>query len=332
MNRWMRESRNPSHRPTLKDFHEASKRLKGVALRTPLIPLRRYREEDTVILLKPEVLQPIGSYKIRGVFNWVAKLSPEERSRGISTLSVGNMAQAVGYVTNLYSVPAKVFISDTAPASKVNACKRYGAEIELVPWGKSIVNADELDHGYCFINPVAEYGLMDGYGTIGLEIVEDAPEVETIFAPIGAGFLACGISLAAKALKPGIKIVGVNPENCPHYYTWMGKGEPTVFDSRPTLADGIAGDPSFASTRAARMLFELVKETIDEVVIVPEAEIARAVRLLALENKLVTEGAGAISLAAALAMPKEERGKSVCILSGGSIDAEKLAHILLAEG
>ena len=328
MNRWMGESRDPSHRPSLSDFREASKRLKGIALHTPLMPLRRYKEEDTNILLKPEVLQPIGSYKIRGVYNWVAQLSPEERRRGISTLSAGNMAQAVGYVANLFNVPAMVMISDTAPASKVNACKRYGAEIELVPWGKSLVNADELDHGYCFINPIAEYGLMDGYGTIGLEIVEDAPDVDTIFVPMGAGFLAGGISLAAKALKPGIKIIGVNPENCPHYYTFMGKGEPTVFDSKPTLADGISGDPSFASTRAARMLFELVKETVDKVVVVPEAEIAKAVRFLALENKLVTEGAGAISLAAALAMPREERGKSVCVLSGGSIDAEKLAHIL----
>ena len=328
MNKWMGESRDPSPRPSLSDFHEASERLKGIALHTPLMPLRRYKEADTEILLKPEMLQPVGSYKIRGVYNWVAKLSPEERRRGISTLSAGNMAQAVGYVANLFNVPAMVMISDTAPASKVNACKRYGAEIELVPWGKSLVNADELDHGYCFINPIAEYGLMDGYGTIGLEIVEDAPDVDTIFVPMGAGFLAGGISLAAKALKPGIKIIGVNPENCPHYYTFMGKGEPTVFDSKPTLADGIAGDPSFASTRAARMLFELVKETVDKVVIVPEAEIARAVRFLALENKLVTEGAGAISLAAALAMPREERGKSVCVLSGGSIDAEKLAHIL----
>jgi len=325
----MSSSRDPSYRPSLSDFYEASKRLKGIALRTPLIPLRRYKEEDSGILLKPEVLQPIGSYKIRGVYNWVAQLSQEERRRGISTLSAGNMAQAVGYVANLFKVPARVVISDTAPASKVNACKRYGAEIELVSWDKSLANADELSHGYCFINPVEEYGLMDGYGTIGLEIVEDAPDIDTIFVPMGAGFLACGISLAAKALKPVIKIVGVNPENCPHYYTFLEKGEPTVFDYRPTMADGIAGPPSFASTRAAHSLFELVKETIDEVVLVPEVEIAESVRLLALENKLVSEGAGAISLAAALAMPREERGKSVCVISGGSIDAERLSHILL---
>ena len=321
---WMEESRNPNHRPTLSDFKEASKRLKEVILRTPLIPLRRYREENTGILLKPETLQPIGSYKIRGVYNWVARLTPEERARGIATLSSGNMAQAVGYVANLFSIPSRVVIFDTAPISKIEACKRYGSEIELVRFSdETFSNADALARGHCFIHTLKEYGLMDGHGTIGLEIMEDEPNVDTIFVPLGACFLACGISLAVKAIKHSVKVVGVNAENCPHFYDSLRNGKPTPSNYKPTLADGIAAD--FTPSEGA---FRLVKETLDEVVIVSEAEIAKAIRLLALENKLVAEGAGAISLAAALAVPKEKRGRSVCVISGGSIDAEKLRHLL----
>jgi threonine dehydratase len=320
----MKESRNPRHRPTLSDFEEASNRLKGVILRTPLIHLRRYREEDTGILLKPEVLQPIGSYKIRGVYNWVARLTPEERARGISTLSSGNMAQAVGYVANLYSIPSRVAISDTTPSSKIEACRRYGSEIDLVKMNdETFENADALAHGCCFIHTTKEYGLMDGHGTISLEILEDAPDIDTIYVPMGAGFLSCGVALAAKAIKPQVRVVGVNAENCPHFYDSLRRGEPTPAAYRPTLADGIA-----APFTPPRGIFELVREVIDDVVLVSEGEIARAIRLLALENKLVVEGAGAISLAAALAAPKSQRGKTVCIVSGGSIDAVKLAHIL----
>jgi threonine dehydratase len=324
----MKESRNPRHRPTLSDFREATKRLKGVILPTPLIPLRRYREEDTGILLKPEVLQPIGSYKIRGVYNWVARLTPEERARGIATVSSGNMAQAIGYVANLFSIPSRVAISDTAPQSKINNCRRYGSEIELVKFNdETFANADSLAHGHCFINVLKEYGLMDGHGTIGLEIIEDAPDVDTIFVGLGAGFLSCGIALAAKALKSTVKVVGVNAENSPHFYSALKEGRPVPYDWKPTLADGIAGGGALMPGASV----DLVRETLDEVVIVSESEIAKAVRMLALENKLVVEGAGAISLAAAMAVPKERRGKSVCVLSGGSIDSVKLAHILEEE-
>jgi len=322
---WLKESRNPRHRPTLSDFREASRRLNGVILRTPLIPLRRYRDEDTGILLKPESLQPIGSYKIRGVYNWVAKLSPEERARGIATISSGNMAQAVGYVANLFNVPSRVAVSETAPESKINNCKKYGSEIELVKFcDETFANADSLAHGRCFIHVLEEYGLMDGHGTIGLEIIEDAPDVDTIYVPLGAGFLACGIALAAKALKSTVKVVGVNAENSPHFYSAIAEGRAVPYNHKTTLADGIDGEGTLMPSGS----IELVKETLDDVVVISEAEITRAVRLLALENKLVVEGAGAIGLAAALAAPKDRRGKSVCVVTGGSIDPVKLAHIL----
>ena len=292
-------------------------------MHTPLLPLRRYREQDSGILLKPEVLQPIGSYKIRGVYNWVAQLSQEERRRGISALSAGNMAQALGYVANLFRVPARVAIPDTAPKYKIEATRRYGAEVDLVSIDTAGAYMEHPPKGTCFIHPFAEYGLMDGHGTIGIEIVEDTHDVDTIFVPVGAGFLSAGVALAAKYLKPYVRVVGVQAENSPNVYVSFKKGEPTPFESKPTLADGIS-----VPFTILREVYDLIKETLDEVVVVPEDEIAKAIRMLVLENKLVTEGAGAISLAAALATSREERGRSVCILSGGSIDAGKLAHIL----
>jgi threonine dehydratase len=324
----MKESRNPKHRPTLSDFKKASRRLDGVILRTPLIPLRRYREEDSGILLKPEMLQPIGSYKIRGVYNWVAKLTPKERAKGIATLSSGNMAQAVGYVANLFQIPSRVAISDKAPQSKVDNCRKYGSEIELVKFNDETFNdADSLAHGHCFIHTLREYGLMDGHGTIGLEILEDAPDVETIFVPLGACFLACGIALAAKAIKPGVRVIGINAENSPHFFSALSAGKVVPYKYGSTFGDGIDAGGSLMPWESV----QLVEETLDEVIVVSEREIAKAIRTCAVENKLVAEGAGAISLAAAMKTPKEERSKTVCILSGGSIDAVKLAHMLEKE-
>jgi len=311
----------------LKDFRGASRRIAGIALRTPLIPLRWYKKNPD-ILLKPEVLQPIGSYKIRGVYNWTARLDPEKRARGISTLSSGNMAQAVAYVGNLFGIPARAVIFDTAPKSKIDAVKRYGAEVIILSWKDVPAFLEKPPSDRCFIHPLAEYGLMDGHGTIGLEIMEDAPDTETIFVPLGAGLLGAGVSLAAKAIKPSIRVVGVNAENSPHYYESLKHGRVVETELKPTLADGSSGNLGSIPPDIAENNLNLIKETIDEVVLVSEEKIEEAIRLLALENKLVVEGAGAISLAAALETPKEKRGKTVCILSGGSIDADKLAEIL----
>jgi len=326
---WLKESRNSKHRPTLSDFKKASRSLEGVILRTPLIPLRRYREEDSGILLKPEMLQPIGSYKIRGVYNWVARLTPKQRARGIATLSTGNMAQAVGYVANLFGIPSRIAISENAAKTKVENCRKYGSEVDLAKFDDTTFEkADSLGHGYCFINPLADFGLMDGYGSISLEIVKEMPDVKTIFVPLGAGFLSSGVAFAAKALNPSIKVIGVNAENSPHYYESWRSGKPVPAGYKSTMADGIAAWEGFTPSEVS---LRLIREALDDVLLVSESEMAKTVRMLALENKLVTEAAGAAGLAAALKTPKEERGRTVCILSGGSIDAVKLAHILEEE-
>jgi len=318
----MKESRNPKHRPTLKDFREAAKRIKAVALHTPLLPLRRYKEEDTKILLKPEMLQPIGSYKIRGVYNWAAQIPAKERRRGLSTVSAGNMSQGLGYVANIFGVPSRAVMPDSAPKSKIEASRRYGMEIILMPWGELIQYVDNPPSDYCFLNPLTEFRLLDGHGTIGIEVMEDAPETETIYVPLGLGILSSGVALAAKALKPSTRIIGVNAENSPHFYESLRQGRVVTTEHKDTIADAI-------NDIVTEDTLKLVRETLDDVVLVSEDEIKKTIRFLALENKLVSEGAGAISLAAALSTPKEDRGRTVCILSGGSIDPDKLSKIII---
>ncbi|OGD59163.1 hypothetical protein A3K78_03010 [Candidatus Bathyarchaeota archaeon RBG_13_52_12] len=314
-----------TYRPTLNDFREASKRLEGIALRTQLIPLRWY-DEDPKILLKPEMLQPVGSYKIRGVYNWVAKLSPEQRAKGISTASAGNMAQAVAYVAKLYKIPARAIVFDTSPQTKKDSIRKYGGEVVPKSWDGWVEYTTNPEDDRSFINPVEEFGLLDGHGTIGLEIMEDAPETETIYVPLGAGFLGAGVALAAKAIKPSVSVIGVNAENSPHYYESVKHGRVVDTPPKSTLADGTSGN--LISFPNSDKLLRLVQETIDEVVLVSEDEIKDAIRYLALENKLVAEGSGAMSLAAAIKTSKEERGKTVCILTGGSIDSDKLTKIM----
>jgi threonine dehydratase len=310
-----------SHRPTLEDFRKAANRIKDVALHTPLIPLRRYKEEDKRILLKPEMLQPIGSYKIRGVYNWAVQLDAEERKKGLSTVSAGNMSQAVGYVANLFGVPSRALMFDYTPQSKIEACRRYGMEIILKSWEEMLNYIENIPDDRVFLHPLEEYLLLDGHGTIGLEIIENAPETQTIYVALGAGFLGTGVALAAKALKPSVRIVGVNSMNYPHFYESVKQGEPIEVEHKSTLADGTGG-------LVSDHMLRLVQEVIDDVVVVSEEMIEDSIRLLALENKLVAEGAGALSLAAALLTPREDRGKTVCILSGGSIDSKTLSQIL----
>jgi len=310
-----------SHRPTLEHFRKAANRIKDIALDTPLIPLRRYKEEDQRILLKPEMLQPIGSYKIRGVYNWAAQLDADERKKGLSTVSAGNMSQAVGYVANLFGVPSRALMFDYTPQSKIEACRRYGMEIVLKSWEETLHYLEDVPDDRVFLHPLEEYLLLDGHGTIGLEIMEDAPETETIYVALGAGFLGSGVALAAKALKPDVKIVGVNSMNYPHFYESVKQGKPVEVEHKSTLADGTGG-------LVSGHMLKLVREIIDDVVVVSEEMIEDSIRLLAMENKLVAEGAGALSLAAALNAPLEERGETVCILSGGSIDSRTLSQIL----
>jgi len=310
----------PFQPPRLQDFCEAAVRIKGVAVRTPLMPLHSYNESNGVYL-KPEVLQPVTSFKLRGVYNWASCLPPEKRSEGLYTISAGNTAQAIGYVANLFGVPSKTFLPDTVPQNKVEAVKSYGLDVEMIPLKDYFTWEPEQDCKGCFLHPFAEPMMIAGNGTIGLEIMEDLPDVDTVYVPVGGGGLVNGIGRAVKAIKPDVRIVGVQPENYPALSTSLNEGGPVKVDMKPTISDGVAAP-------MIDVMFHHLKEILDEQVMVSEFQIKQAVKRLALRNKLVVEGAGALSVAAAMMESKERRGKTVCILSGGSIDHDKLSLIL----
>ena len=318
-------SKHNRFQPTLEGIKEATKRLEGITIKTPLIPLRWY-DKNPNIWLKPENLQPIGSYKLRGVYNHVSKLSSEQRARGIATASTGNMAQAVGYVAKMYNIPAKVVVvGETVSEYKISLMKRYGVEIERVSINEVMEYIANPPFEHTFIHPLYEYGLTEGYGTITTEILEEAPDMDTIFVPVGAGLLSLGIAFARNLMNSGTKVVGVQTENSPHYYNSFKKGKLTPYRFHPTICDGIAwgqGDPDETQTG-------LIMEYLDDMMVVSEDKVMDAVKYLALENNLVTEGAGAIAVAAALELDESERGKSACILSGGSVPPEKLSKYVL---
>jgi len=318
-------SKSKPFQPTLDGIKTAAKRLEKITVKTPLLSYRWY-EENPQIYLKPENLQPIGSYKLRSVYNHVAKLTQEQRNKGIATASTGNMAQAVGYVAKMFNIPARVIvIGETVSEYKIMLMKRYGVEIERVSIDEVLEYIADPPFPHTFIHPLFEYGLTEGYGTITLEILEQNPDIETIFVPVGAGLLSLGVAFAKNLLNPDVKVVGVQTVNSPHYYNSFKAGKIVDYTYLPTICDGIAWGQSEMQEEPTR----LILETLDDMVVVSEDRVKDAVQYLALENNLVTEGAGAIAVAAALDVDMSERGKCACILSGGSIAPEKLAQYIL---
>ena len=290
-----------------------------------MVPLRIYSGAQPDIMLKPETLQPVTSFKVRGAYNWASSLSDEERERGLSTVSAGNTAQALGYVARLLGVSARSRLPDTTPRTKIEAIEAYGMEPVLMPGDELfdwMLSAGWTNEPYTFLHPWVEPLMIAGSGTVGLEIHEDVPDVETVFVSVGGGGLICGVGSALKALKPGVRIVAVQPEACAPVRASLKAGAPVWVDAGPTLCDGL-GVPLVTDE-----MWPLLRDTVDDTVTVSEDQVRDAIRNLALDNKLVVEGAGAAPLAAALATPVEERGLSVCVLSGGSIDGEVLAAIV----
>ena len=208
------------------------------------------------------------------------------------------------------------------PKSKIDAVEKYCAEFVLIPREEIFDYIDNLPEDRCFLHGLEDYTLLEGHGTIGLEIIEDAPETDTIYVAIGAGFLGGGTALAAKALKPSVRVVGVNSDAYPHFYESFKCGKPVDVEIKHSLADSIA-----VPVTRAHML-RLIQGVLDDVVVVSEDMIKRSIRYLATENKMFVEGAAATTLAAALNEDTEKRGNTVCILSGGSIDPKKVAEII----
>jgi threonine dehydratase len=311
--------------PTLDEIRAAQARLRGTAVRTPLVRLNM--DSDAEIYLKLENLQPIGSFKIRGAGNAIAQASPEQLARGVYTASAGNMAQGVGWQARQLGIPFSVVVPDHAPQTKLAAIERLGGRIIKVPWDEwwqVIVTHRFQGLEGLFIHPVSNPHVIAGNGTIGLEIVEDLPDVETVLVAFGGGGLSCGIGTAVRALQPQAKIYAVEPETAAPVAAAFAAGEIQRVEYKPSFVDA-AGSNSVLPE-----MWPLVQKTLAGSIVVTLAETKAAIRHLVERNRVVAEGAGALPVAAALS-GKAGTGKIVCVVSGGNVDTAVLVKILQGE-
>ena len=309
---------------TLDEIKAAQKRLAGIALRTPMVRLN-VDSTPAEIYLKLEMLQPIGSFKIRGAANVVAQMSRAEMAGGVWTASAGNMGQALAWCAREQGVPCTVVVPETAPETKVNAIRRYGASmvtVSLEEFFETFATRQREGLAGTFVHAFSDRRMMAGNGSIGLEILEDLPDVDVIVAPYGGGGLSCGVASAAKAISPHVKVFACEPDTgAPLHASW-GKGSPVVPPFTRTFVDGAGGQ------RVYPEMLELASTLLDGALAVPVDSVAAAIRQLAGRNHIVAEGAGALSVAAAME-GLAGGGKVCCVVSGGNIDASVLASILV---
>jgi threonine dehydratase len=313
--------------PTLDEIEAARVRIRGSAVRTPLVRLN-VLDAPAEIHLKLENLQPIGSFKIRGAANAMARLAPEELSRGVLTASAGNMAQGVAWCARRLGIPCTVVAPATAPATKIAAIERLGGRVIAVPfetWWETFETRRFPGVEGRFIHAFDDPEVMAGNGTIGLEILEDLPEVDAIVIPWGGGGLACGIAAAIRARRPECRLYAAEVETAAPLAPSLVAGEPQVVDYRPSFVDGIGGKSVFP-----RML-ERAQRLLDGALVAALEEVAAAVGVLAERNRVVAEGAGACPVAAALS-GKAGAGKIVCVVSGGNIDLERFCAVVRGVG
>src|SRR6185369_13951320 len=281
---------------TISDIEAAAKRVEDVAVRTPLL-LQTWDPRGT-LWLKPENLQPVGAFKVRGAFNAIAGLDDAARARGVIAYSSGNHAQAVAYAAQRYGVPAVIVVPDVAPRIKVEATRSYGAEVVEVPIGEHEAKAHELaaERGLTLVPPYDDAAVIAGQGTAGLEIAEDLPDVEVVLVPVSGGGLASGVGTAIKARAPHAKVIGVEPALAGDTTEGLRLGRQVDWpqaDRARTIADGLRAQPS-------ELTFAHLKEVVDAMVTVSEDEIREAMRTLARKARLVAEPSGAVATAAYL--------------------------------
>lgn len=310
----------------LDNFYRARYVLSRIIRRTDLIHAPKINEESD-IYLKPENLQTTGSFKLRGACYKISQLSEEEKARGVIACSAGNHAQGVALGATSHGIKSLICLPEGAPISKVEATRRYGAEICLVPgvyddaYQRAIQLRDE--HGYTFIHPFDDEHVIAGQGTIGLELLEQLPEVEAIVVPIGGGGLISGIAYAVKSLNPKVKIYGVQALGAPSMLQSIESHAKERLLSVSTIADGIA------VKEPGDLTYEICCKYVDAVVTVTEDEICAAILALMEQQKLVAEGAGAVSVAAAMFNKIPIKGKkTICVVSGGNIDVNILSRVI----
>jgi len=310
----------------LEAIRAARGRIAGAVIRTPLIRLN-VDDAPAEIYLKLENLQPIGSFKLRGAGNAISSASTEQLADGVWTASAGNMAQGVAWHARQMGLPCTAVVPDHAPDAKLAAITRLGGQIVKVPfdtwWQIIVTHAFEGMNGF-FVHPVSDPAVMAGNGTIGLEILEDLPEVDTVVIPFGGGGLSAGIASAIRALKPDTKLYACEVETAAPLAPSMAAGAPQTVSYTATFVDGIGSGGLLPD------MWPLVSRLLDGSLAVALAEIAAAIKLLVERNRVVAEGAGATPVAAALS-GQAGAGKVVCVVSGGNIDSFKLAKILKGE-
>ena len=309
--------------PTLADIEAARAAIAGAAIRTPLIRLN-VDDAPAEIYLKLENLQPIGSFKIRGAANAIAHAPTEQLQRGLFTASAGNMAQGVAWMARRLGVPCTVIAPESAPDTKVHAVERLGGRVIKVSferWWQTFQERSYPGLDGVFVHAFDDPHVMAGNGTIGLEILEDLPEVDAVVMGWGGGGLTCGVGAALRARKPGCKIFAAEVANGAPLAAALKNGAPQVVQYTPSFVDGIGSRTVFP-----RML-ERAQRLVDGALVAELAAVATALRLIAERNHLIAEGAGACPVACALD-GQAGGGKIVCVVSGGSIDLDKLCGIL----
>jgi threonine dehydratase len=312
------------HLPSLEEIRAAAQRVSEWAVRTPLVRLN-VDDSPAEIYLKLENLQPIGSFKLRGAGNALAQVDPGQLGRGVYTASAGNMAQGVAWHARRLGIACTALVPESAPEAKLSAIKRLAADYVKLPfdeWWRVMVDRSHPNFSErLFVHPFADQAVIAGNGTIGLEIIEDLPNPDAVVVPYGGGGLSTGIAAAAKALRPETKVFAAEVETAAPLTASLAAGKPVSVEYTPSFVDGIG------SKSVLEFMWPLVMQVLDGSLTASVEDIAGAVRLLVERNRVVAEGAGAAAVATAMA-GLAGAGRVVAVVSGGNIDAAKLATIL----
>jgi threonine dehydratase len=308
---------------SIEDVRAAAGDIAGTIVRTPLLRA----SWDAALWLKPESLQPVGSFKLRGATHAVARLDPAARSRGVVTHSSGNHGQALAYAARAFGVPCTVVVPEGAPQVKVDRIRALGAEVRLVAPARRLAEAERVaeDTGAVLVPPFDDRRIIAGQGTVGLEVVADLPDVDVVLVPVGGGGLASGIATAVTALRPSVAIVGVEPALAADARDSLAAGQVVVWDVERTYrtsADGLR-------TNLSELTLAHLRERLDGIVTVTEEEIAATMGRLAREARLVVEPSGAVAVAAHLFHRDElPPGRTAAVITGGNVDPARLASVL----
>jgi len=311
------------YRPSLDEIAAARTRIAPHVPRTPLVRLD-LGLPDRQIFLKLETLSPIGAFKLRPALNALLSRNREALANGVATTSSGNMAYGMAWAANKLGVPMAAYMYSGAPQTKIDGVRRLGGEVRFIPmetWWRYIIGADRPDFPELLINPVTDQAVLSGNGSIGMEIVEDLPELDVVLTPYGGGSMTTGVASAVKALRPEVKVFAIEDENAAPVSAALAAGRIVDIETRPSFIKSIGG-PSLVP-----QLWPVARQLIDGAASVSLDQVTEAMRLLFAKSKVVAEGAGAASLAAALAS-NHARGNVVCVISGGNIDAAAYSAVL----